>query len=139
MDYLYETFMCKNVSELSLSLQVRGPERILAHITTYQYCKYYACKQPNIPTGPNSPDWHSCEEWNWVQFGGTTARLRLWQFSWSNQTFYIFIRKKIYNGNFQDQCSCSCQDTVIFANYTGNTNLLSKTNYLLKFLWFLDY
>ena len=37
-----------------------------------------------------------------------------------------------YNGNGQDQYSCSCQDTMKFESYTGYIRLISKTNCPVK-------
>ena len=71
---------------------------------------------------------------------GSTAKLKLWQFLLrAIRFFFIPLSGTEYNGNCQDQYSCSCQDTMTFASYAGYTRSLSKSNCPVKFPHFLDY
>ena len=79
--------------------------------------------------------WYGHKELNKALIAGA-----LWQdrgcdnFVENNQIFYTE-----YNHNFQDQYSCSCQETMKFGSYTGYTRLMSKTYGPLNLPCVLDY
>lgn len=52
---------------------------------------------------------------------------------------FIPLSEIEYNGNFQDQYSHPCQDTMVPARCTGYTRLMSKTKCHVKFPGFLDF
>ena len=52
--------------------------------------------------------------------------------------YFIPLSETEYNGNHQDQYSCSCHDTMMLANFTGCTRLTSKINCPVKFPCFLE-
>lgn len=51
---------------------------------------------------------------------------------WQESDFLISLSKTEYNGNFQGQYSCSCQEIMMFASYAGCTGLMSKIIVLLN-------
>ena len=59
------------------------------------------------------------------------------QQDWDSDSLYwkqsdiFYLYQKQYNGNCQDQCSCSCQDEMKLANFAGYTRLNQRPIVLL--------
>lgn len=82
--------------------------------------------------------WYGREELNlasWRVHSNPEAVTVLWRATGP----FIPLSEIEYNGNFQDQYSHPCQDTMVPARCTGYTRLMSKTKCHVKFPGFLDF
>lgn len=48
---------------------------------------------------------------------------------------FTILSKPEYNGDYQEEYSGSCQNTVTFINSTGNTRSMSQNNCHIKLLY----
>lgn len=102
---------------------------LLANTVVSGVCNLYKTLCLCLLSGARSSDMALTNETRPV---GEVTKLKLWQFYWEQSDFFLPLSTTEYNGNCQDQYSCSCQDTMKFESYTGYIRLMSKTNCPVK-------